>query len=329
MKQKYWNLSTYRLIACLLILAFHIFYIFIDKQLSFEYLLSKPVQGLMALSGFLYAGRLIESKKKFYVNNIVKILLPAIYTLSVFALYNLVFMLVSQNYNYFSLWTGHRPFDNRFIMQFDNYYFLGYLLICYILTPFITKKGHLRRIIIAVIAITEITLAFFFGTAPIAIAYFIGYLIGEKFKDNYVKTDVNFKPHVLIQWVLLSALSFVVFVLCFFVFKSDAYFLKHLINAFDQVAMTFFGVATFFLFIYIFRFMNRIESIPFLAFTDKASYYVYLFNQAFMIGGMNVTLYVNDYPTKIVLIVVFTLTFASVLTFVDRLIPLGKKLLIK
>ncbi len=329
MKQKYWNLSLYRLLACLVILTFHIFYIYINKQLSFEYLLSKPVQGLTALSGFLYAGRVITSKKKFYVNNIVKIVVPALMCLSIFALYNLVFMLITQNYDYLSLWTGQRAFEGRFLMQFDNYYYLGYIILCYLITPFITNKGHLRRIIIASVFILEASLAFFLNIAPIAICYFVGYLIGEKFKNEYVDTSLKYKPYILMQWILLTALTFVLFSLAFFVFKSDVYILSHLSHLLEQLSASAFGIASFFLLIYIFRFLNKFGNIPLFNFTDKWTYPVYLFNQAFMIGGMNVTLYVDNEVFKIIFIILFTLVFASIVTLLNRYLPLEKKLMLK
>ena len=71
------NISLYRIIATLCILQFHIFYILYPRAIPYEMLLSKGVQGLTALSGFLYSQKLITDYKKFFKNNFVKLLIPA------------------------------------------------------------------------------------------------------------------------------------------------------------------------------------------------------------------------------------------------------------
>ena len=58
------NISLYRLIATLCILQFHIFYILFARAIPYEMLLSKGVQGLTALSGFLYSQKLITDNIK-------------------------------------------------------------------------------------------------------------------------------------------------------------------------------------------------------------------------------------------------------------------------
>ena len=54
MERRLNNLSIYRIIATICVLQFHIFYIIYDRSIPYEMLLSKGVQGLPALSGFLY-----------------------------------------------------------------------------------------------------------------------------------------------------------------------------------------------------------------------------------------------------------------------------------
>ena len=55
MAKRFNNLSIYRIVAALAVLVFHIFYIMIPRAIPYETLLSKFVQGLTALSGFLYS----------------------------------------------------------------------------------------------------------------------------------------------------------------------------------------------------------------------------------------------------------------------------------
>ena len=68
-----------------------------------EYLFSKLVQGLTALSGFLYSQKLIKDVKSFYLGNLKKIAIPALLVLGFMAIWNVVYMFVNKDYNYLSL----------------------------------------------------------------------------------------------------------------------------------------------------------------------------------------------------------------------------------
>ena len=78
MKKRLNNLSIYRLVATILVLQFHLFFILYSRAIPYEMLLSKGVQGLTALSGFLYSQKIIKDNKKFILTNLKKILVPAL-----------------------------------------------------------------------------------------------------------------------------------------------------------------------------------------------------------------------------------------------------------
>ena len=67
MKNKYWNLSLYRLLAIICAIQFHIFFILYSRDIPFETLLSAGVIGLTCLSGFLHSQKKIEDIKSFYL----------------------------------------------------------------------------------------------------------------------------------------------------------------------------------------------------------------------------------------------------------------------
>ena len=134
MKTKFWNLSIYRIVATIAVLIFHIFYLLVAKDIPYPMLLSKGVQGLTAMSGFLYSQKLIENKKDFYLKNIKKLLIPALIVAVCIAIGNLTVMIINNSWdiNYFSMFVGNRPFDGRFITQLDNYYYIIYLMFFFI-----------------------------------------------------------------------------------------------------------------------------------------------------------------------------------------------------
>ena len=90
MKRRFHNLSIYRIIATILVIQFHIFFLFNTYQLHGEYLFSKLVQGLTALSGFLYSQKLIKDIKSFYLGNLKKIAIPALLVLGFMAIWNVM-----------------------------------------------------------------------------------------------------------------------------------------------------------------------------------------------------------------------------------------------
>ena len=78
MKKRFTNLSIYRLIATICVLQFHIFFILYARAIPYETLLSKGVQGLTCLSGFLYSQKVITDNKKFILENFKKVIFPAL-----------------------------------------------------------------------------------------------------------------------------------------------------------------------------------------------------------------------------------------------------------
>ena len=178
-KQKFYNLSLYRLIATICVLQFHIFFILYNRAIPFETLLSKGVQGLTAMSGFLYSQKIIKDCKGFYLKSLKKLLIPALVCVSIMALWNLVYMLIAKNYDYISLFFGHRVWNDGLLFQPANFYYLAYIFGCYLITPLLQKGKTIKIITISTLLIAEIILAFFLGQPIIIIPYLIGYLIGE------------------------------------------------------------------------------------------------------------------------------------------------------
>lgn len=290
--------------------------------------LSKGVQGLTALSGFLYSQKLITDKKKFYVSNLWKLLTPALICLGIMAVWDLAYFFINQAWDsyYYQLWFDHRVFNNGLLVQPGNYYYIAYIFGLYLITPFIQDGSKRSNLIMLGISIAEIVLAFFFGQAIILSCYFLGYVIGKKYFENYTKPN-NYKPNVIIQWTLILLLSIGGYVGSYFLRQIGNlnYIATKSIGILDNLSMTIFGVATFFFISSVLLFANKVIKKSFLlTYSDKVCYTVYLLNQSFMCGAMNVTLWSDNLLIKYILVYAFTIGTAIVVYLIDKYIKAFK-----
>lgn len=306
-KKRFDNLSIYRFIATICVLQFHIFFILYARDIPYETLLSKGVQGLTALSGFLYSQKLIKDLKGFYLGNLKKIVIPAVVCFLFMALWNLIAMFIIKDYNYIGLFFGHRAFNNSLLFQPANYYYLAYILIAYLITPVLQRMDKYAYSTAILAIILEIVIGFFFGPSIILSAYIVGYLIGKKAFAKYVDIETPYSVPRLLFWIFVTALTVGLYIVMVEFPMGEGYFRVHLSSATKNILQSSFGVATFFLAAYIFRWVNRYKSWSFLSYFDKLTLIIYLMNQAFMVGAMNVTLWVSDMWLKITLVYIFTI----------------------
>ena len=308
-RQKFYNLSLYRLIATICVLQFHVFFILYNRAIPFETLLSKGVQGLTAMSGFLYSQKLIKDCKSFYLKSLKKLLIPAAVCLTIMALWNLVYMLITRNYDYISLFFGHRIYNNGLLFQPANFYYLAYIFGCYLITPLLQKSKNVKIITVASLSVAELLVAFFFGPPIIIIPYLIGYLIGEKRFEYYASTEKK-APIDLLIGSLATALALGLYIVGVLALSSENTWIQKLISLELNFTAAIFGVGTFLILAILFKFMNRIKRIYTLEFTDKICLFIYLLNQTFMCGAMNVAVWVDSIVSKTILVYVFTVAFA-------------------
>lgn len=323
MKKRFNNISIYRIVATICVLQFHIFYILYPRAIPYEMLLSKGVQGLTALSGFLYSQKLITDKKKFYGGNLLKLLIPALVCLAFMVTWDVVYMAITRNWDIY-LFTTNRAYGGRLITQADNYYYLAYIVICYLITPVLQRNDKWSVLTIALVTASEVLVGFFFGPAMIAVAYIIGYYIGKKWFKTYTDPNEKYSFPALAQWaiILLAVIGLYILIQPTHSFGSS-YFLIHLYEITNNIIVTTFGVTTLFFLLMVLKPLNKFKGFPPFKYTDKLALIIYLMNQAFMCGAMNVTLWVNDMWAKTLLIYVFTLSASVLLLFISELILKG------
>ena len=310
------NISIYRIVATICILQFHIFYILFDRAIPYEMLLSKGVQGLTALSGFLYSQKLITDKKKFYGTNLLKLIIPALVCLLFMVTWDVLYMAFANEWG-FEAFITHRAFGGRVITQADNYYYLGYIFICYLITPVLQRNDKWSVITVAAVILTEVLVGFFFGPAMIAVSYIAGYYIGKKWFKTYVDTEQKYSVPHLLTWTGILGTSIGLYILIHTYEFGGFYFLDKTYSLTNNIIVTVFGIATLFFVLMALKWLNKFKGFPPFKYTDKLALIIYLMNQAFMCGAMNVTIWANEWWSKMLLIYVFTIVSSVFLLFIS------------
>lgn len=327
-EKRYYNLSLYRLIATILVLQFHIFFICYPTDITSTIYLSKFLLGLTALSGLIFSQKKILSLKDFYLKRIKRLLIPAVVALVLMVIWNLLFMLITHHSDFISTFVGYRAYNNGLLIEPGNFYYIPYILFCYLITPFLDKKWWISLIIFLLVLGGET--AFIIKVEPtyIATSYLIGYFIGKFFFKTYVeKYDIKDLLHLLVWAIIFIGTFLVTYYMLHGVIRIQGK-LHYIIRGFSLMV---FGVSTLFLFLLGSKVINRLKGCKPLDFTDKVTYEIFLLNQTFMCGAMNVTTYVSPMYLKTILVYIFTISFSVGVYFlstrVNKLIKKDNKVL--
>ena len=320
MKKKFTNLSIYRLIATICVLQFHLFFILYNRAIPYEMLLSKGVQGLTCLSGFLYSQKVITDNKKFLLGNAKKIIFPALVVFALMALWNLVYMFVFQSWNYINLFIDHRAYNGSLLIQPGNYYYILYIMLCYLVTPILQRNDKWSVLVAVGAVVIELAVGFFIGSSIIACSYIVGYFSGKKLFGQLTNVEEKFSWKWFSIFILGTALVIGLYVLLINKPFGGNYFLDNLYNLCKNILLTSFGIGTFFVIAHAFRWVNKLPPSKFLSFTDKISLNVYLFNQAFMCGAMNMARLFDEMWLKYIFVYVFTIAFSILAYYIYQFI---------
>ena len=203
-------------------------------------------------------------------------------------------MFIFQSWNYINLFVDYRTYNHSLLIQPGNYYYILYICICYLITPILQRKDKWSLLVCLGVALIEFTVGFFFGSAIIACAYIVGYYLGQKLYGQLTNVEEKFSWKwffIFLMGTLVSVGTYVILVIYPF---GINYFLLHFNSLVNNILMTTFGIGTCLLICHALRWINKYPSCKFLSFTDKISLNVYLFNQAFMCGAMNIAIYFEE-----------------------------------
>ena len=282
-------------------------------------LLSKGVQGLTALSGFLYSQKFITDKKKFYGGNLIKLLVPALICVAFMASWDVIYMAMTNHWDWM-MFATNRALDNRVITQADNYYYLAYIIVCYLITPVLQRNDKWSVVAVVGVIAIEVAVGFFFGPAMIAVTYVAGYYIGKKWFKTYTNPEEKYSFKALGLWALILLASVGCKILIETYQFGDSYFLSNLHTLTNNIIVTTFGVATLFFMLMALKPLNKFKGLPIFKYTDKLALIIYLMNQAFMCGAMDVRQWVNSEPFITILIYACTITASVGLLLLSDLV---------
>ena len=311
-KKRYNNLSLYRIVAAILVLQFHIFFVCYPESIPGSIYLSKFVQGLTALSGFLLSQKVIYDVKSFYSDKFRRSLIPALLIILSITIWNFIWMFISKDYNFFNHFVGYRAYNGRLLIQFGNYYYIFYILFCYLITPLLQKSKIGGIFIFIIVALVETSVSRWIEPLYIVSAYILGYYIGKftfnSFIGKYRWTDLI---HFAIC-ITATALTIVYSI----ILSSMTHTRIILIGVNALYAL--FGVFSMLTFLMLFKFFNNLPEIR----IDKLSYTFFLFNQIFMVGATDITKVLNSPFEMNVVVLLFVTVFSIIFYYIYKRIDI-------
>lgn len=319
MKERYVNISLYRIIAVLLVVLFHIFFInSLEKTSSYIYL-SKFVQGLSALSGFLLSQKIVKKVGKFYLSKLMRVAFPALLVLLFILLSNILYMLIMNNYDFASTFIGYRAYNGGLLIQPGNFYYILYIMGCYLITPLLQKKNWISIVIVILIVASETVVAIKIDPLYIITSFIIGYYIGVFSFKHYINKDYTLSD---IPRSIIIGLIFVVS-LFFSIYLSNNHISLKMPHIYLNIAYSLFGISSLFLFLILTKWINYKREFKFFKFTDSISYYIFLFNQTFLVGATNLTVFTQNFGINILIIFASSIA-ASILLYYFEKLTFGK-----
>lgn len=305
-------ISAIRLISMIFIVLCH-FFQYYDNELAWWF--NVGVYIFFAVSGFLYGSRNIMDPISFIKKNFKKILVPYY----IFLIPAIIFYFIFAP-NKITLFSAVKAFFCAGTIQgLGNLWFVGYILFCYLITPYlywIVKKLENSSFIRMIISFTVILifvqiLGILFNSyfRPDRISgYIIGYFIAVLYKKY--------------GFYLLKYLCVFIDVLCIFVNGVRIYFkyILHLktgtlFNYFENYAHLILGLAVF-LTLYI-AFKN-IKNNRILKFSDKYSYSVYIVHQFFILSPFNLMTITLIKPFNWVIVLALVAVAAIILKYISE-----------
>ena len=310
------SISAIRFIAMLMIILCH-FLQYYANELAWWF--NVGVQIFFVLSGFLYGNKAIDSPIPFFAKQFKKILLPYyLFLIPVIVIY------VIFAPEYISIISIVKSlFCAGTIDGIGHLWFIGYILFCYLLTPFLyqikkhiendsaIKKVFVSIVLLALIQIVGVLVESYFDPDRIT-CFIVGYIIVVALKQ-YGQKAVN---SILLLFGSVCVLMNGVRILLKYVLliRLDGY-LAILFGFFEDYAHLALGVT---LFLIMYKLFRNIKNTALFSASDKYSYYVYIVHQLFILSPFSL---MDVTPVKVLnwlIVLVCIFASAGVLCFVSR-----------
>lgn len=314
LNKKEYYISFIRMIATILIVSCHILQHY-NNELAWWF--NVGVQIFLFISGYLYGVRNNVDTILFYKKSFKKLFLDYyIYITAVVFFILFTHKVVLSIYNIIGLYTFQSTINGL-----EHLWFMTYIILCYLLVPFLTKMSEkwdyykdTKYILYTVMLIFLIEVFMFFLnlTAQWIICFVLGMIfhrIEEKKKHLYNK--------------ILIFIVFLAIVMNSIEIYTKYFYNKNIVNIFY---ISFCNYAHVFLAIFLFYFLRGIYKLinknklkrnvqRLLDFSDKVSYDIYLVHHIYILGPYQIMLTNNKYLNIVIVILATLLT-----TFLLRMI---------
>ena len=302
------NISAIRAIAMILIIVCHFLQYYENELCRW---LNVGVQIFFIISGYLYGKKSIEDPIRFIYKVFKKILVPyylfLIIALILYSIFYREYLTPQSIYKVF--------FCAGVIKGLGHLWFIGYILFCYLITPYLTwvrQKIHAYSLVMSlsivtllVISVNIISYAFESYFHPDRIScYIIGFfipIISEKAGMSIKRT--------IIRWISVIAITMNMLRVYVKYIQPDI-LSKNLVSAIVIYAHLLLGVA---LFITLFYLLKKVPFSKLLLWSDKYSYTIYIVHLLFILSPFTLMAFTSLPILNIVLALSATFVSAMIL----------------
>ena len=303
-------ISTIRVMAMILIVSCHITQGY-DQQIAF--ILNVGVQLFFLISGFLYGKVEILSSMDFYKKRVIKIYIPFIIVVLLFAGVYAIFGVEQVSWKQLIPYVFNLQAFAKPIESFNHMWFLTVIMICYLVTP-ITKyllknKPYLLVSLLLLVSVVEFVFVLkMYSIAAWIVLYLFGMCMGyfDTKKVNAITTVVSgVGLAILMVFFQLSRLT-------------D--------SAWAHYSVWLHCVLAIFLFGLLYAILTKIDiKLPkCLRFVNNISYEVYLVHHILILGPLSLLFLTPSKTINIVLILMITFVLSYAL---NQLMNLMKRIL--
>lgn len=297
-------ISLLRFVAMGLIIACH----FCQYHNSeFAWWLNIGVQVFFILSGFLYGTKKIIEPIKWLQRNFVKILLPYyIFLLFAILLYACITPTSLQIKSIIKA-----LFCVGTIEGLGHLWFIGYILLCYFLTPFLYKfseyigeknlkhqLGYIGGLLCLYMILGVLTHSYF--KPDRILCYFVGYFSSFLLYRN---------GGIILKWILWSCVPLAFISKFFYVYFKFISPNTSLCSPIYRLSHIFMGTSLTFVLMFLFLKFKSLRSSKLLTYSDKYSYYVYIVHQLFILSPLTLmTVVENKWVSMLIVLLIVILS---------------------
>ena len=270
------------------------------------------LQTFLFISGYLYANKKVDDKKKFYKKELVKLLFPVLCLFITFVVLHLC--IHPDSINPINFW--HNFIGDGY--PFNHLWFVWFLVVCYLLIPFFQKaldKSNPRHKIYSTIllvcciieAVAEVICSF-----KLVVCIFV---FGMWYGKTQAEGKLENKRLQKILCVFIMAIALIIHLLVrYFAFSTNVY-LYSLYGGIQQCMSGLIGTSFAILMLLSFEFLNKYKTPKILKFSDKYSYYIYLWHSMFMKAPLSLVFITPFIPLNIVITLSVGITTATIFGF--------------